>query len=101
MSERALDEAGRLLARRVGLRLDPAIRGRLARAVRDEAIRFGESASDYVARLERDAAVLQDLLNRVTVQETSFFRDPAQFVAFADDVLPSLAGNGSPVQVWS
>jgi chemotaxis methyl-accepting protein methylase len=101
VSEDALDEAGRLLARRVGLRLDPAIRGRLARAVRDEAERLGESAADYVVRLERDAVALQGLLNRVTVQETSFFRDPGQFLAFANDVLPSLAEDGSPVQVWS
>jgi chemotaxis methyl-accepting protein methylase len=101
MSETGLDQAERLLARRVGLRLDPAIRGRLARAVRDEAERLGESATDYVARLEGDSAALQDLLNRVTVQETSFFRDPGQFLGFANDVLPALTEDGSPVRVWS
>jgi chemotaxis methyl-accepting protein methylase len=101
MSEDALDEAGRLLARRVGLRLDPAIRGRLARAVRDEAERRAESMADYVAQLDRDPVALQDLLNRVTVQETSFFRDPGQFLAFANEVLPYLVEQGSPVHVWS
>jgi chemotaxis methyl-accepting protein methylase len=97
----AVDEAARLLARRVGLRLDPAIRGRLARAVRDEAKRRDEDPEDYVDQLDRDAAALQDLLNRVTVQETSFFRDPAQFVALATEVLPALREAGEPVHVWS
>jgi chemotaxis methyl-accepting protein methylase len=101
MTQTPLDEAARLLARRVGLRLDPAVRGRLARAVRDEAERLGADASAYVAHLHGDAAALQDLLNRVTVQETSFFRDPGQFLALANDVLPSLGKDGLPVHVWS
>lgn len=101
MSERALEEAGKLLARRVGLRLDPAIRGRLARAVRDEAQRAGRDEADYVARLDDDPDLMQDLLNRVTVQETSFFRDAGQFVALADAVLPALRATGRPVRIWS
>ena len=101
MTERAVDDAGRLLSRRVGLRLDPAIRGRLERAVRDEAARVGDDAEVYVASLERDPERLQDLLNRVTVQETSFFRDPGQFAALASWVLPALRLSGERVQVWS
>ena len=101
MTERAVDDAGRLLSRRVGLRLDPAIRGRLERAVRDEAARVGDDPEAYVASLERDPDRLQDLLNRVTVQETSFFRDPGQFAALASWVLPALRLSGEPVQVWS
>ncbi|MDQ1536209.1 MAG: chemotaxis protein methyltransferase CheR [Actinomycetota bacterium] len=101
MTEAALDEAARVLARRVGLRLDPAVRGRLSRAVHDEARRRGENATDYVAQLDRDPVALQDLLNRVTVQETSFFRDPGQFWAFANVVLPALRAAGGGVRVWS
>ena len=98
---RALDDAGRLLARRVGLRLDPAIRGRLARAVRDEATRNATDEASYVARLDADPDLLQQLLNRVTVQETSFFHDPGQFDALATQVLPTLRDAGRPVRVWS
>jgi chemotaxis methyl-accepting protein methylase len=101
LSERAVEEVGRLLSRRVGLRLDPAIRGRLERAVRDQAARHGEDQAHYVARLEADPDRLQELLNRVTVQETSFFRDPAQFVAFAEHVVPALRDQGGGVEVWS
>ena len=101
MSERALEEAGRLLSRRVGLRLDPAVRGRLARAVRTEAERLGQDEADYVAGLEADPERMQHLLNQVTVQETSFFRDPGQFAALATHVLPPLERAGGRVQIWS
>ena len=101
MTENAVDEVGRLLARRVGLRLDPAIRGRLEHAVRDQAAQRGEDQGDYVARLEGDPDRLQELLNRVTVQETSFFRDPGQFAALAAHVLPPLVATGERVQIWS
>jgi chemotaxis protein methyltransferase CheR len=101
VSERALEEVGRLLSRRVGLRLDPAIRGRLESAVRDQAARHGQDQADYVAQLEADPERLQELLNRVTVQETSFFRDPGQFAAFETHVLPALRDAGGRVQIWS
>ena len=101
MTERPLEEVGRLLSRRVGLRLAPAIRGRLARAVRDEAERRGEEEAAYVDRLDADPERLQDLLNRVTVQETSFFRDPGQFAALAGHVLPALRADGGRVHIWS
>jgi len=92
-----LAAAGRLLARRVGLRLDPAIRGRLSRCVAEEAAAHRVDAADYVGRLDEEPKLLQDLLNRVTVQETSFFRDPGQFDALRT-ILPGLP---SPLVVWS
>lgn len=101
MTDKALEDAARLLSRRVGLRLDPAVRGRLARAVRDEAENQGQELEDYVATLDRDPEVLQGLLNRVTVQETSFFRDAGQFDALASSVLPALRDAGRAVHVWS
>lgn len=99
MNDAPLVAAAHLLSRRVGLRLDPAIRGRLARCVKDGAAASGEAEQDYVARLDRDPDALQDLLNRITVQETSFFRHPDQFAALAQHVLGQL-GDG-PVRIWS
>jgi chemotaxis methyl-accepting protein methylase len=97
-SEHALATAGHLLARRVGLRLDPALRGRLSRCVIEGALARNQDLTTYVASLDAHPAALQDLLNRVTVQETAFFRDPNQFAALAGHVLPGLA---APVTVWS
>ena len=44
----------------------------------------------YVEPLAGDAAALQDLFNRVTVQETGFFRHPEHFEVLARHVLPAL-----------
>jgi chemotaxis methyl-accepting protein methylase len=56
------------------------------------------NVTDYVAQLDSDPTALQDLINHVTVQETAFFRDQAQFDALASSVLPALE---PPVTVWS
>lgn len=98
MTDRHLAAAARILGRRVGLRLDPATDGRLRRCVDDAAAARGQDVPQFVASLDRDDTALQDLLDRVTVQETSFFRDPGQFEALAVHVLPTLRG---PVTVWS
>ena len=101
MSDDAIEAVAQLLARRVGLRLDHAIRARLVSAVRDEAARHELRIDAYVDVLTADADALQALLNRVTVQETSFFRDPGQFAALAAEVLPALRDSGAPVRLWS
>jgi chemotaxis protein methyltransferase CheR len=90
--------AARVLGRRVGLRLDPAVQSRLARCVQEAASARRQDEADFVASLDRDPAALQELLDRVTVQETSFFRDPGQFETLATHVLPTLRG---PVTAWS
>jgi chemotaxis methyl-accepting protein methylase len=97
VTDRSFASAARLLAGRVGLRLDPAIRGRLSRALADEATHRGITVDEYAAMLEADAGALQALLDRVTVQETAWFRDPGQFAAFTG-LLPTLP---APLTVWS
>ncbi len=94
----ALADAARLLSRRVGFHTDPSVRGRLSHSVTAAAKAHHLPVPDYVAALDRDPAALQDLLDRVTVQETAFFRDPAQFAALAEQVLPSLP---APTRIWS
>ena len=98
MTDRTLANAARVLGRRVGLRLDPAAQHRLARSVREAAEACRRDVDDFVEALEHDPRALQELLDRVTVQETSFFRDPGQFEALATHVLPTLRG---PVTAWS
>jgi chemotaxis methyl-accepting protein methylase len=97
-AETSFDAVARLLAKRVGHRLDAARRSRLSRASAEEAARLGLEMEGYVTALECDPGVLQSLLNRVTVQETSFFRDVNQFEALAQQILPELR---RPVTIWS
>ena len=93
-----LDRAAELMDRELGLRPDAALRGRLQRCLRDEAAARGENLAGYVARLAADPTARQDLYDRLTVQETAFFRHPGQFQAFADRVLPGIEG---PAVIWS
>ena len=101
-SDRALDavedQVAGLLFDRIGLRPDPTVRGRLHRAIRDELDGRGEDIDNYVDRLSEGGDVLQGLLNRVTVQETAFFRHAEQFEVLARDVLPTLP---QPIRIWS
>ena len=87
-----------LLLERIGLRPDPTVRGRLHRAIRDELHDGGHDAATYLDRLAEGGDALQALLNRITVQETAFFRHPEQFEVLARDVLPTLP---QPVNIWS
>lgn len=96
--DRNVAAAARVLGRRVGMRLDVATQTRLARCVQEAATARHQDLAAYVSSLESDAGALQDLLDRITVQETSFFRDPGQFDALARHVLPTMRG---PLTVWS
>ncbi|HEX3335462.1 MAG TPA: protein-glutamate O-methyltransferase CheR [Jatrophihabitans sp.] len=93
-----MDQISDLLNRQIGLRPEAALRGRLRRCVRDEAEVAEQELESYVRGLAADAGSLQRLLNRVTVQETGFFRHPEHFQVLAAEVLPQLS---SPIRIWS
>ncbi len=87
-----------MMEARIGLRLDPGLRGRLARSLEDEAAAAGLTLKSYSEALVVDAAVFQRLLDRITVQQTFFFRDPGVFEALATYVIPNLS---EPIVAWS
>jgi chemotaxis protein methyltransferase CheR len=96
--EAVVDQVSQLLQRQIGLRLDPGLRGRLRRCIRDDSLRPGHYVDTYIDTLVVGSEALQSLLNNVTVQETAFFRHPEHFELLAREVLPSLA---PPVTIWS
>ncbi|MCL4078746.1 tetratricopeptide repeat protein [Coriobacteriia bacterium Es71-Z0120] len=70
------------------------------------ATRLGLSSFDeYFSVLERDEHELNELLNLVTINETSFFRFPQQFEALRTRVLPEIMANkpdtNKTIRVWS
>lgn len=93
-----LDGMTQLLHRQIGLRPDPTLRGRLRRCIRDAAAAHNQSLEAYLVRVREQPDALQELVNRVTVQETAFFRHVEHFDLLARDILPSLA---TPVTIWS
>jgi chemotaxis protein methyltransferase CheR len=60
---------------------------------------------DYLRVIATDAAELDELLELVTINETSFFRFPQQFDALRSVVLPELVARaereGRPLRIWS
>jgi chemotaxis protein methyltransferase CheR len=97
-SEILLDTAREVVERSVGLRLDPAQRYRLDYWIHHTAEQRGVPDSQLVEEIAAEGPALQAVLDELTVQETSFFRDPGQFAAFRRDVVPTLH---SPLTVWS
>lgn len=58
----------------------------------------------YLARLDTQSALLDDLVGEITVGETYFFREPAQFSVIRDEVLPALRSRHAverQLRVWS
>ena len=98
MNVTALDHAALLLRARAGLKAEPATRARLERLLQESANLAGIPVNSYVNLVDSQPAAFDDLLDRVTVQHSAFFRDPAQFVALAE--LARNAGGASHT-VWS
>lgn len=98
MSVSPLDRAAVLIQTRAGLKAEPTSRARLERLLQESANLAGIPVQSYVNMVDTQPAAFDELLDRVTVQHSGFFRDPAQFVAFAQ--LAGNAGGGSHT-VWS
>ena len=96
--EAVVERVAEILLHRIGLRPDPTLRGRLRRAIRDELDDRAQDPTTYLHSVAAGGDDLQGLLNRVTVQETAFFRHPEHFEVLARDVLPMLP---RPVKIWS
>lgn len=96
-----LDAVLRLVSVRTGLLFSPERRPAAAAGIRRAMARAAvEDPGAYLARLGVDAEALDDLLAELTVGETYFFRDPAQFEVIRREVLPRIRGN-RPVRAWS
>lgn len=87
----------RFLAERIGLRVEGATRARLDRVVRDAARDAGCPEYRYGRMLAEDPVRAQELIDRVTVQETGFFRHPEQFALLADHLRADDRGGA----IWS
>ena len=93
-----LDRVAALLDARIGLKSELSFRPRLARVLDDVAAARGLDSAGLAAAIDSDGRVLDDLVDRVTVQETAFFRHPEQFATLVEVLLPMVEG---PVHVWS
>ena len=86
-----------LLRARAGFRHDPLLLGRLPRCLQDAARDAAQPVEAYLAALPGNDRALQQLVDRVTIQESRFFRDEGQFETLVRDVLPSMSAG----LIWS
>ncbi|HEY8759855.1 MAG TPA: CheR family methyltransferase [Candidatus Dormibacteraeota bacterium] len=98
MTREPIAVAGALLKSRAGLKADPTVRARLARCLDDGAARHGLSLDAYLELVAVDEEAFQELLDRVTVQHSYFFRDPNQFLALTELLAAAAPGPG---MIWS
>ncbi len=102
-SSAAFADLGRLLEERSGLSFEPlrceSVETGASRAMARAGI---DDEAEYLAALRAERAPLDDLIAEVTIGETYFFRDPAQFEFLRREVLPDRArGGGAPIRLWS
>jgi chemotaxis protein methyltransferase CheR len=102
-----------LIESRCGLRFDDSQRGSLSSSVAARMELLGlVNEDEYLDRLRGAVPTLvetelRQLLNLVTVTETCFFRDAAQFSLFREHIVPTLMaaranGHGSKkIRIWS
>ena len=103
-----------LIEERCGLRFDDSQRASLSASVEARMQQLGlVSEDEYFARLRGAApslveAELRNLLNLVTVTETCFFRDVAQFRLLREHIIPTLMAERSAratgsrkIRIWS
>lgn len=94
-----------LLGKRIGLSFPPQRRAAAEQGIRRAMSRAGVTDPDrYRTLLETSAAPLDDLVTELTIGETYFFREPAQFEHIRRQVLPdvrSRRGPGHTVRAWS
>lgn len=76
------------------------VRGRLAKRLRALGI---SNFTDYLAHLEADETgeELTHMVDVLTTNKTSFFREPQHFEHLAQDVLPARAARGGRICIWS
>ena len=97
-----LREIADLVLAASGLVIDLSRRDVLSAAVTAGCQRHGVSAPAYLERLRTDPDELQALIERLTIGETYFARNPPQIRALEDLVLPSLLARGDRrIRIWS
>ncbi len=102
-AERAIaDELDALVQLRTGLCMKVLTQDASAQRLRAAMKRSGaDDAASFLARLRTDPRVFDEFVSEITVPETYFFRDAAQFDFLREQVLSPYVGTDRTVRVWS
>src|SRR5690554_4278817 len=82
---------------RAGLIFAPGRRKAVENTIQRAMVRAGATdASRFAARLRGDIALRNALIGELTIGESYFFRDPAQFTLIEREILPDLLARRAP-----
>jgi chemotaxis protein methyltransferase CheR len=105
LEESGLAELRERIRRRAGLNFPESRLPDLEAGIRRAMAHAGTGdIHSFAQRVDTDAAVFDALIGNLTVGETYFFREPAQFEVLRNRVLPDLRrglANGGRLRVWS
>ncbi len=102
-TQRDLTSIADVVRRASGLIVDTSRRDVLAALVAVRCKRLGmDGPGAYLEHIRSDPGELQELIERLTIGETYFARNPPQIRALEDLVLPSLLARGDRrIRIWS
>ena len=104
-TDSALESLAHVLAARTGLTFDSGRRAGAEVGIRRAMARAKVSdPRRYLDLVRTEEALFDDLLGELTVGETYFFREPAQFAFLCDVVLPEILrrrGDAHTIRAWS
>jgi chemotaxis protein methyltransferase CheR len=92
----------RLLRERVGLDLSAYRPEQVERRLEGVLARMGvQSVTDLLRRARQDPGILFELVDRLTIHVSEFFRNPELFRVLETRILPELTSRFSALRVWS
>ena len=110
VSDREFTLFQKLIYREAGIHLVPAkkalLEARLTRRLRELGLSSFEAYYRYIVQADHNDELIV-LLDRITTNETHFFREPKQFEFLENEVFPAWkernrsAGGGRHIRVWS
>jgi chemotaxis protein methyltransferase CheR len=104
ISEKEFAGVSRMLYEFCGIDLHPGkeilVQSRLSKRLRVLGL---PNVSAYLKYVEMDATGREKttMIDSLTTNKTSFFREPARFDFLRDRVIPGLANAGKPIRIWS
>jgi len=104
LSDAQFRQVGEIVARVAGIQLPPGkeslVRSRLAKRLRSLGI---TTVKEYLELLEKDTSrtELAEMVDVLTTNKTSFFRESEHFRLLEGSVLPALGRSGHQVRIWS
>lgn len=91
-----------LVRDRLGLDLGAYRQDSMERRVQAALRRMGvTSLADFLTQARQDPSLLQDLVDRLTIHVSEFFRNPELFAVLERRVLPELRSRFGSLRVWS